>query len=54
MVLLEAVLDEKPLAYLMAFRQLHERAWYFYGASDDEMRNLMPTLFTAMGGYALG
>ena len=41
-VLLEAVLDEKPLAYLMAFRQ-HERAWYFYGASDDEMRNLMPT-----------
>ncbi len=41
-VLLEAVLDEKPLAYLMAFRQ-HERAWYFYGASDDEHRNLMPT-----------
>ena len=41
-VLLEAVLDQKSLAYLMAFRQ-HERAWYFYGASDDEMRNLMPT-----------
>jgi len=41
-VLLEAVLDQKPLAYLMAFRQ-HERAWYFYGASDDEHRNLMPT-----------
>ena len=41
-VLLEAVLNQKPLAYLMAFLQ-HERAWYFYGASDDEMRNLMPT-----------
>ena len=41
-VLLEAILDQKPLAYLMAFLQ-HERAWYFYGASDDEMRNLMPT-----------
>jgi lipid II:glycine glycyltransferase (peptidoglycan interpeptide bridge formation enzyme) len=41
-VLLEAVLDEQPLAYLMAFLQ-HERAWYFYGASDDEHRNLMPT-----------
>jgi lipid II:glycine glycyltransferase (peptidoglycan interpeptide bridge formation enzyme) len=41
-VLLEAILDQKPLAYLMAFL-LHERAWYFYGASDDEMRNLMPT-----------
>jgi len=41
-VLLEAVLDQQPLAYLMAFLQ-HERAWYFYGASDDENRNLMPT-----------
>jgi lipid II:glycine glycyltransferase (peptidoglycan interpeptide bridge formation enzyme) len=41
-VLLEAILDQKHLAYLMAFLQ-HERAWYFYGASDDEMRNLMPT-----------
>ena len=41
-VLLEAVLDQKLLAYLMAFLQ-HERAWYFYGASDDENRNLMPT-----------
>jgi len=41
-VLLEAVLDQKPLAYLMACFQ-HERAWYFYGASDDENRNLMPT-----------
>ena len=41
-VLLEAVLDQKSLAYLMAFRQ-HERACYFYGASDDEHRNLMPT-----------
>jgi len=41
-VLLEADLDRTPLAYLMAFLQ-HERAWYFYGASDDEHRNLMPT-----------
>jgi len=41
-VLLEAVLNQKPLAYLMAFLQ-HERAWYLYGASDDENRNLMPT-----------
>lgn len=41
-VLLEAVLNQKPLAYLMIFLQ-HERAWYFYGASDDENRNLMPT-----------
>jgi lipid II:glycine glycyltransferase (peptidoglycan interpeptide bridge formation enzyme) len=41
-VLLEAFLDEKPLAFLMVFLQ-HERAWYFYGASDDEKRNLMPT-----------
>lgn len=40
--LLEAHLDDQPLAYLMVF--LHrERAWYFYGASDDESRNLMPT-----------
>jgi lipid II:glycine glycyltransferase (peptidoglycan interpeptide bridge formation enzyme) len=41
-ILLEATLDEQPLAYLMAFLQ-HERAWYFYGASDDAQRNLMPT-----------
>jgi len=40
--LLEAHLDNQPLAYLMVF--LHrERSWYFYGASDDESRNLMPT-----------
>lgn len=40
--LLEAVHDGKVLATLMLF-VLGERAWYFYGASDDESRNLMPT-----------
>ena len=41
-VLLEAHLDGLPLAYLMLF--LHgKRAWYFYGASDNKHRNLMPT-----------
>ena len=41
-VLLEARLDSTPLAYLMLF--LHgKRAWYFYGASDNQHRNLMPT-----------
>jgi len=40
--LLVAVHDDKPLAALMLF-VLDERAWYFYGASDDESRNLMPT-----------
>ena len=41
-VLLKARFEEKALAYLMLF--IHgERAWYFYGASDDENRNLMPT-----------
>ncbi len=40
--LLRASYEDKSLAYLMLF--LHgERAWYFYGASNDEMRNLMPT-----------
>lgn len=41
-VLLEAHLVGLPLAYLMLF--LHgKRAWYFYGASDNKHRNLMPT-----------
>ena len=41
-VLLKAHLDGLPLAYLMLF--LHgKRAWYFYGASDNRQRNLMPT-----------
>jgi peptidoglycan pentaglycine glycine transferase (the first glycine) len=31
-----------PLAALMVFAH-GERAWYFYGASTDEHRNLMPT-----------
>ena len=40
--LLRASFEGQSLAYLMLF--LHgERAWYFYGASNDEMRNLMPT-----------
>jgi len=41
-VLLSAFHDEKPLAYLMLFLS-GERSWYFYGASDDASRNLMPT-----------
>lgn len=40
--LLEAVHEGKLLAALMLF-VLGERAWYFYGASDDKSRNLMPT-----------
>lgn len=41
-VLLRASFENQSLAYLMLF--LHgDRAWYFYGASNDEMRNLMPT-----------
>ena len=40
--LLRASYEGQSLAYLMLF--LHgDRAWYFYGASNDEMRNLMPT-----------
>jgi len=39
--LFEARLDTKPLAYLMLFIN-GQRAWYFYGASDDAYRNLMP------------
>ena len=41
-VLLGAFHEEKPLAYLMLFLS-GERSWYFYGASDDASRNLMPT-----------
>lgn len=41
-VLLRASYEGQSLAYLMLF--LHgKRAWYFYGASNDELRNLMPT-----------
>lgn len=41
-VLLGAFHEEKPLAYLMLFLS-GDRSWYFYGASDDASRNLMPT-----------
>lgn len=34
--------DGRPLAALMVFAW-GRRAWYFYGASSDEERNLMPT-----------
>jgi lipid II:glycine glycyltransferase (peptidoglycan interpeptide bridge formation enzyme) len=40
--LLVAEYEGKPLAALMVFG-LGKRAWYFYGASADEARNLMPT-----------
>ncbi len=40
-VMLLAELDGLPLAGLMAFRH-GERAWYFYGASSNEFRELMP------------
>ena len=41
-VLLRASFEGQSLAYLMLFLQ-GERAWYMYGASNDELRNLMPT-----------
>lgn len=41
-VLLGAYQEQQPLAYLMLFLA-GERSWYFYGASDDTSRNLMPT-----------
>ena len=41
-VLLGAFHQDQPLAYLMLFLS-GERSWYFYGASDDASRNLMPT-----------
>jgi peptidoglycan pentaglycine glycine transferase (the first glycine) len=40
--LLMAYQGDVPLAAVMVFA-LGERAWYFYGASADEGRNLMPT-----------
>jgi len=41
-VLMAAYQEEKPLAYLMLFLS-GSRSWYFYGASDNNQRNLMPT-----------
>lgn len=41
-VLLCAEFEEKPLAGLMIFAY-GKRAWYFYGASSNEHRHLMPT-----------
>ena len=40
--ILVAEYEDEPLAALMVFAH-GERAWYFYGASTDEHRNLMPT-----------
>jgi lipid II:glycine glycyltransferase (peptidoglycan interpeptide bridge formation enzyme) len=40
--LLVAEYEGKPLASLVVFAR-GKRAWYFYGASSDEERNLMPT-----------
>ena len=40
--LLVAEFEGKPLAALMVFARGH-RAWYVYGASNDEERNRMPT-----------
>lgn len=40
--LLVAEYQDMPLAALMVFAH-GDRAWYFYGASTDEHRNLMPT-----------
>jgi len=40
--LLVAEYEGRPLAALMVFGR-GKRAWYFYGASTDEARNLMPT-----------
>lgn len=41
-VLLAAYYENTPLAYLMLFVS-GNRSWYFYGASDNSQRNLMPT-----------
>ncbi len=41
-VLLQAEFEGRPLAAVMIFWQ-GARAWYFYGASNDEERNRMPT-----------
>jgi peptidoglycan pentaglycine glycine transferase (the first glycine) len=40
--LLVAEFENKPLAALMVFAR-GKRAWYIYGASNDEERNRMPT-----------
>ncbi len=40
--LLVAEFEKKPLAALMVFAR-GKRAWYIYGASNDEQRNRMPT-----------
>ncbi|MCA1953792.1 MAG: peptidoglycan bridge formation glycyltransferase FemA/FemB family protein [Anaerolinea sp.] len=40
--LLQAEFDGRPLAALMVF-YVGQRAWYLYGASNDEERNRMPT-----------
>ncbi len=40
-VLLAAYFEDTPLAYLMLFLS-GSRSWYFYGASDNSQRNLMP------------
>jgi peptidoglycan pentaglycine glycine transferase (the first glycine) len=40
--LLVAEFESKPLAALMVFAR-GKRAWYIYGASNDEERNRMPT-----------
>jgi lipid II:glycine glycyltransferase (peptidoglycan interpeptide bridge formation enzyme) len=40
--LLVAEYDGKPLAALMVFAR-GRHAWYIYGASNNEERNLMPT-----------
>ena len=40
--MLVAEYEGRPLAALMVFAR-GKRAWYFYGASTDESRNLMPT-----------
>ena len=41
-VLLRASFQQQSLAFLMLFI-LGQRSWYFYGASEDENRSLMPT-----------
>src|SRR5688572_25768378 len=40
--LLVAEFEGRPLAALMVFKH-GRRAWYVYGASNDEERNRMPT-----------
>lgn len=37
-----AVYENRPLAAIMVFKR-GRRAWYFYGASDENERNRMPT-----------